>query len=203
MIGYIEGKLSVKTPALIVIDVGGVGYEMHVSLTTYNQIGKTVEKLKILTYLYVKEDKLDLYGFAAEDEKGFFKTLISISGIGPSVAVRILSAIKVDRFKAAIMDENIGILTTIPGIGKKTAQRIIVELKDKIGILTDKEKSYLIDKDPEERAVINDSISALVSLGYSRAVAQKSVDKVLAETKEEIKIEVLIRKSLKFVNQIR
>ena len=200
MIGYIEGKLSVKTPALIVIDVGGVGYEMHVSLTTYNQIGKTGEKLKILTYLYVKEDKLDLYGFAAEDEKGFFKTLISISGIGPSVAIKILSAIKVDRFKAAIMDENIGILTTIPGIGKKTAQRIIVELKDKIGILTDKEKSYLIDKDPEEHAVINDSISALVSLGYSRAIAQRAVDRVLSETKEEIKIEALIRKSLKFVN---
>ena len=199
MIGYIEGKLSVKTPALIVIDVGGVGYEMHVSLTTYNQIGKTGEKLKILTYLYVKEDKLDLYGFAAEDEKGFFKTLISISGIGPSVAIKILSAIKVDRFKAAIMDENIGILTTIPGIGKKTAQRIIVELKDKIGTLTDKEKSYLIDKDPEERAVINDSISALVSLGYSRVIAQKSVDRVLSETKEKLKIEELIRKSLKFV----
>ena len=199
MIGYIEGKLSVKTPALIVIDVGGVGYEMHVSLTTYNQIGKTGEKLKILTYLYVKEDKLDLYGFVAEDEKGFFKTLISISGIGPSVAIKILSAIKVDRFKAAIMDENIGILTTIPGIGKKTAQRIIVELKDKIGILTDKEKSYLIDKDPEERAVINDSISALVSLGYSRVIAQKSVDRVLSETKEKLKIEELIRKSLKFV----
>jgi len=199
VIGYIEGKLSVKTPALIVIDVGGVGYEMHVSLTTYNQIGKTGEKLKILTYLYVKEDKLDLYGFVAEDEKGFFKTLISISGIGPSVAIKILSAIKVDRFKAAIMDENIGILTTIPGIGKKTAQRIIVELKDKIGILTDKEKSYLIDKDPEERAVINDSISALVSLGYSRVIAQKSVDRVLSETKEKLKIEELIRKSLKFV----
>ena len=199
MIGYIEGKLSVKTPAFIVIDIGGVGYEMHISLTTYNQIGKAGEKLKILTYLYVKEDKLDLYGFATEDEKGFFKTLISISGIGPSVAIKILSAIKVDRFKAAIMDENIGILTTIPGIGKKTAQRIIVELKDKIGILTDKEKSYLIDKDPEERAVINDSISALVSLGYSRAIAQRSVDRVLSETKEKLKIEELIRKSLKFV----
>ena len=199
MIGYIEGKLSVKTPALIVIDVGGVGYEMHVSLTTYNQIGKIETKQKIFTYLYVREDKLEFYGFATEDEKDFFKTLISISGIGPSVAVRILSAIKVDRFKAAIMDENIGILTTIPGIGKKTAQRIIVELKDKIGILTDKEKSYLIDKDPDERAVINDSISALVSLGYSRAVAQKSVDRVLSETKEKLKIEELIRKSLKFV----
>ena len=199
MIGYIEGKLSVKTPALIVVDVGGVGYEMHISLTTYNQIGKTGEKAKIFTHLYVREDKLEFYGFAAEDEKGFFKTLISISGIGPSVAIRILSAIKIDRFKAAIVDEDVGILTTIPGIGKKTAQRIIVELKDKIGILTDKEKSYLIDKDPEERAVINDSISALVSLGYSRAIAQKSVDRVLSETKEKLKIEELIRKSLKFV----
>ncbi|MCK5594976.1 Holliday junction branch migration protein RuvA [bacterium] len=199
MIGYIEGKLSVKTPALIVIDVGGVGYEMHVSLTTYNQICKIEEKLKVFTYLYVREDKLDLYGFATEDEKDFFKTLISISGIGPSVAIRILSAIKVDRFKAAVIDEDVGILTTIPGIGKKTAQRIIVELKDKIGILTDREKSYLAGKDPEELSVINDSISALVSLGYSRAIAQKAVDRVLAETKEEIKIEALIRKSLKFI----
>ena len=203
MIGYIEGKLSVKTPTFVVIDVGGVGYEIHISLTTYNQIGKAGEKLKILTYLYVKEDKLDLYGFATEDEKGFFKTLVSISGIGPSMAIGILSAIKIDRFKAAIVNEDVGILTTIPGIGKKTAQRIIIELKDKIGVLTDKEKSYLIGKDPEERSVINDSISALVSLGYSRAIAQRSVDRVLAETKEEIKIEELIRKSLKFVNQIR
>ncbi|MCK4401258.1 Holliday junction branch migration protein RuvA [bacterium] len=200
MIGYIEGKLSVKTPALIVIDVGGVGYEMHISLTTYNQIGKIGEKLKIFTYLYVREDKLDLYGFATEDEKGFFKTLISISGIGPSVAIRILSAIKADRFKAAVVDEDVGILTTIPGIGKKTAQRIIVELKDKIGILTEKESAYLAGKSPEERSVIDDSISALVSLGYSCAIAQRAVDKVLAETKEEIKIEELIRKSLKFVN---
>ena len=199
MIGYIEGKLSVKTPALIVVDVGGVGYEMHISLTTYNQIGKTGEKAKIFTHLYVREDKLELYGFAAEDEKEFFKTLISISGIGPSVAIRILSAIKIDRFKAAIVDEDVGILTTIPGIGKKTAQRIIVELKDKIGVLTDREKSYLAGKDPEERSMINDSISALVSLGYSRAIAQRSVDRVLSETKEEIKIEELIRKSLKFV----
>jgi len=203
VIGYIEGKLSVKTPTFVVIDVGGVGYEIHISLTTYNQIGKAGEKLKILTYLYVKEDKLDLYGFATEDEKGFFKTLVSISGIGPSMAIGILSAIKIDRFKAAIVNEDVGILTTIPGIGKKTAQRIIIELKDKIGVLTDKEKSYLIGKDPEERSVINDSISALVSLGYSRAIAQRSVDRVLAETKEEIKIEELIRKSLKFVNQIR
>ena len=139
MIGYIEGKLSVKTPALIVIDIGGVGYEMHISLTTYNQIGKIGEKSKILTYLYVREDKLVLYGFAAEDEKEFFKTLISISGIGPSVAIRILSAIKVDRFKAAVVDEDVGILTTIPGIGKKTSKRIIVVLKDKVGVLTDKE----------------------------------------------------------------
>lgn len=199
MIGYIEGKLSVKTPALIVIDVGGVGYEMHISLTTYNQISKIGEKLKIFTYLYVREDKLNLYGFATEDEKEFFKTLISISGIGPSVAIRILSAIKVDRFKAAVVNEDVEILTTIPGIGKKTAQRIIVELKDKIGVLTDREKSYLIGKDPEERSVINDSISALVSLGYSRAIAQRAVDRVLAGTKEEIKIEELIRKSLKFV----
>ena len=199
MIGYIEGKLTVKTPAFIVIDIGGVGYEMHISLTTYNQISKIGEKLKILTYLYVKEDKLDLYGFATEDEKGFFKTLVSISGIGPSMAIGILSAIKIDRFKAAIVNEDVGILTTIPGIGKKTAQRIIIELKDKIGILTDKEKSYLIGKDPEERSVIDDSISALVSLGYSRAITQKAVDKVLSETKEDIKIEELIRKSLKFV----
>ena len=199
MIGYIEGKLSVKTPVLIVIDVGGVGYEMHISLTTYNQINKIGEKQKIFTYLYVREDKLELYGFAAEDEKGFFKTLISISGIGPSVAIRILSAIKADRFKAAVINEDVGILTTIPGIGKKTAQRIIVELKDKIGILTEKESAYLAGKSPEERSVIDDSISALVSLGYSRAIAQKAVDKVLAETKEEIKIEDLIRKSLKFV----
>jgi len=199
VIGYIEGKLSVKTPALVVIDVGGVGYEMHISLTTYNQIGKIGEKSKIFTHLYVREDKLELYGFATEDEKVFFKTLISISGIGPSVAIRILSAIKADRFKAAVIDEDVGILTTIPGIGKKTAQRIIVELKDKIGVLTDKEKSYLIGKDPEEHAVINDSISALVSLGYSRAIAQRAVDRVLSETKEEIKIEELIRKSLKFV----
>ena len=199
MIGYIEGKLSVKTPTFVVIDVGGVGYEIHISLTTYNQIGKAGEKLKILTYLYVKEDKLDLYGFATEDEKGFFKTLVSISGIGPSMAIGILSAIKIDRFKAAIVNEDVGILTTIPGIGKKTAQRIIIELKDKIGVLTDKEKSYLIGKDPEERSVINDSISALVSLGYSRAIAQRAVDRVLSETKEEIKIEELIRKSLKFV----
>jgi Holliday junction DNA helicase RuvA len=199
MIGYIEGKLSVKTPALIVIDVGGVGYEMHISLTTYNQVAKIGEKQKIFAYLYVREDKLELYGFAAEDEKVFFKTLISISGIGPSVATRILSAIKADRFKAVVINEDVGILTTIPGIGKKTAQRIIVELKDKIGILTEKESVYLAGKSPEERSVIDDSISALVSLGYSRVIAQRAVDKVLSETKEEIKIEALIRKSLKFV----
>ncbi len=192
MFNYLQGILKIKKPEYIVVDVQGVGYQIYISLSTFEKIGNLETKIKILVYLYFSTSKttsvFKLYGFLNQEEKDLFNLLISISGIGPRVALTILSKISIEKFHKAILEEDYQILTTIPSIGRKTAQRIILELKGKIDFPFSEEK-----KSTEE-----DVLSALISLGYKRQVAQKVVKKVLLDKKERT-LEDFIRDALKHI----
>ena len=131
MITYLKGEITFKTPTYVVVEVAGVGYRVNISLFTYSEIDK-LEKVKILTYLHIKEDSHTLYGFSQESERSLFKHLISVSGVGPSTAQICLSSLNPDEIRAAIVGEDVNAFKRVKGIGPKTAKRIILDLKDKI-----------------------------------------------------------------------
>jgi Holliday junction DNA helicase RuvA len=172
MIEYIEGILAAKEAVTAVVDVGGVAFAVHISLHTYDELPHTGERVRLLTYLHVREDAMQLYGFAHPEERRIFRQLQSISGIGARMALNILSGISPDDLRLRVSNGDIGALTRIPGIGKKTAERIVVELRD----------NFAKGLDESERAaaggrlsVRDEAMMALQALGYSRAVAEKAV----------------------------
>jgi len=185
-----------KQPTHIAIDVEGVGYEINIPLSTFDRLPDIDEPVKLLTHLYVREDTHRLYGFMAEQERELFRMLLSISGIGPRMGLAILSGGPVERFKAAVAGGDAGLLTAIPGIGRKTAERIILELKEKLGGLGE-----LVAGRGETKAAKGqgDAISALVSLGYKKQASREAVRKVLASAEEELSVEQLIRQALKYL----
>ncbi len=189
MFNYLQGILKVKKPGYIVVDVGGVGYQLSVPLSTFEKLGDLETKVKVLVYLHFSisgpSSNLKLYGFLSQEEKDLFKSLISISGIGPRIALTILSGSSVKDFQKAVSQENYQILTVVPGIGRKTAQRVILELKEKIEFPFSK----------EEKGIEKDALAALISLGYKRQTAQQAIRKILSE-KKEINLEGLIRETL-------
>jgi len=195
MIAYLKGKLALKDPTHLVVDVGGVGYEVKISLNTYAQV-KDREDILIQTYLHVKEDAHTLFGFYEDSEKKRFLDLISITGVGPSTALMILSSLDAKELQAAIVQEDVKTIQSVKGIGGKTAQRIILELKDKM------KKEGLLDKSIEiqprfDNTLRSEALSALTTLGINKAAAQKTVDKILKEYGEGIKLEELIKLALK------
>ncbi len=194
MIAFIKGRLVHKEATHVVIDVGGVGYHIFVSLYTYSQI-KDREDCLLYTYFHVKEDTQALYGFLNEADKQFFMDLISVSGIGPNTALVMQSSLTTNELKAAIVSEDVTTIQGIKGIGAKTAQRVILELKDKIkkqGISAETvDFSGKIDNNMREEA-----LSALVMLGISKAAAQKSIDAVLRRSENNITLEELIKRAL-------
>ncbi len=196
MIDYIRGKLTTKMPTYITIDVNGVGYGLHIPLSTYTQLCEIENSLEIWTYLYVREDTMRLYGFAAMEEKELFETLLSVSGVGPRMALGILSSLSVREFRRAVNNEDVSLLTTVPGIGKKKGERLLLELKDKI-------EPVVPEAVPEEAAetaegqLMKDGMSALMSLGCKvpeAARAMRSARKVLPEG---CALEELVREALK------
>lgn len=195
MITYLKGRLAFKDPTHLVIDVGGVGYEVKISLTTYAQV-KDKEDILIQTYLHIKEDGHTLYGFFERSEKRRFLDLLSINGVGPSTALMILSSLDAKELQAAIIHEDVATIQSVKGIGGKTAQRIILELKDKM------KKEGLLDKAIEiqplhDNTLRSEALSALTTLGINKIMAEKTVDKILKEHNEEIKLEELIKQALK------
>ena len=195
MIAFLRGKILYKKPTELVLDVNGVGYKIYISLQTYEKLTETGSEFSIQTYLNVREDALQLYGFATEQEHELFVQLISVNGIGPKVAMSILSATKAEEFVQYVITSNLRVLTTLPGIGKKTAERLIVELKDKLaklnlGSTTDSVPSHL-NQDQE------DAISALVMLGFSRTAAEKSVTSIIKDQTKTISTEEIIRIALR------
>ncbi len=199
MITFLRGELLEARPTRIVVGVNGIGYELDVSLNTFDHLPKKGGKVTILTHLYVTEDRMVLYGFVTEEERKLFKILIGISGIGPKLAMSILSGISPRNFRAAISQSSVSMLAAVHGIGKKKAERLIVELKDKIGVLGALEpRAGEREVSAEDRA-INDAALALISLGYTQSDAQKAVRAVLQRVGKVEDAERLIREALKVV----
>ncbi len=192
MIGYLTGKIISKKPTEILLDVNGVGYQINITTVTFESISSE-ESVSLYTYLSVKEDSLTLYGFSTLAEKDMFKLLIGISGIGPKLAQSILSGIQIDDLKSAIQEGNLSRIIAVPGIGRKTAERLIVELRDKVEATID------MSGETSFSSVRSDAIAALTNLGYNKNKADKIIRSII-NTEPEIQIEDLIRKALAALN---
>jgi len=198
MYDYILGKLTKKTPTLIVVDAAGVGYLFFIPLSTFHNLPAEGDDVKILAHLQVREDAHTLFGFFTEEEREMFRKLISISGIGPKVALTVLSGIGIDEFKRAVINEKMPVLTGISGIGKKMAERIIIELREKI-VLSERDKGKAsVVKLGSRGTLVEDSAQALVALGYSKQKAMDAIEKVMSDKdSKDTSVENLIRESLK------
>jgi|TARA_B100001113_G_scaffold279801_1_gene234483 Holliday junction DNA helicase RuvA len=191
MISFIRGKKVEVDPSKLVLDVNGIGYEINISLRTYSKI-KDKDEINIHTYLNVKEDSHTLYGFNNKSEKQIFLSLLSINGVGPSTAIMILSSISADELNKAIISSDVNKIKSVKGIGLKTAERIILELKDKISIddISD-DFSHSFDN-----TIKDEALSALSSLGISKNIVDKHVDDILKRN-ENISLEDLIKEVLR------
>lgn len=176
MIGSLHGKLQARQDDTILVNVGGVGFRVRVSANTTANLGAIGSEVHLFTHLRVREDELSLYGFATEEELGLFETLLTVSGVGPKVALSVLAAAPIETLKMAIAEGNIEALTAVPGIGKKTAQRVVLELKGKIDVSGLGEVGELSPAD-------KDVMDALVNLGYSAAEATRAARAVPASAK--------------------
>ena len=190
MISHINGKLVEKTPTYVVIDCNGVGYKLNISLQTYSSI--QTENCKLLTHLAVKEDSHTLYGFFTSEERDLFRQLISVSGVGPSTARMILSTYSAEEIVNYIITADVTALQNVKGIGGKTAQRIIIDLKDKVG--KGKETSDLLFT--QDNTIKEEALSALLALGFTKKVAYKKMEQVMKNYEGEITVEDLVRRSL-------
>lgn len=196
MISYIKGEITLKTPTYIVVETGGMGYHIHVSLHTYAQIEK-LERVKIHTHLLVREESHTLYGFAEESERSLFQHLISVSGVGPTTAQLLLSAMTPDDIRAAIIGEHEQAFSKVKGIGPKTAKRIILDLKDKmVKTAGDAPLSLL----PQDNTTREEALSALVALGFARVQVQKALNAVLKEKPSIKNVEELIKLALRHLS---
>ena len=194
MIAYIDGKLTHKDPTFVIIDVGGVGYQIKVSLNTYSSL-PAGERCRLHTFLHIKEDAHTLYGFNTVAEKELFLLLISISGVGPNTGLMILSSLSVEEVQQAIVREDVRTIQHVKGIGAKTAQRIILELKDKV------KKDVMLSEVGTPAAAHNtnraEALSALVTLGFAKNVAEKTLDSIIKREGGSLSVEELIKFALK------
>jgi holliday junction DNA helicase RuvA len=194
MIGHLSGKIISKKPTRILIDVNGVGFLVNISITTFEKIADK-EEVSLYTYMSVKENAIDLYGFYTIAEKEMFELLISVSGIGPKSAQGILSGIQIDDLKEALKNGNISRLISIPGIGRKTAERLMVELRDKADSVSETGESILFGVS----SVRSDAMAALINLGYNQKSAERIVRAILDKS-PNITIEELIKEALVNLN---
>jgi holliday junction DNA helicase RuvA len=195
MISYLKGRLAHKDPTHVVIDVNGVGYHVNISLQTYSEI-KDQENILLFTHLAIREDAHVLFGFGNEAEKKLFQQLISVNGIGPSTAIVMLSYMNSQELKTAIVQENAALLQSIKGIGGKTAQRVIIDLKDKLKKESWEESQPTVSLSPHN-TLRKEALSALLTLGLPKGVAEKSVDTVLKKSGNTITLEDLVKQALK------
>jgi Holliday junction DNA helicase RuvA len=195
MIGCLTGKIVSKKPTKIILDVNGVGYLINISISTFEKIADK-EEISLYTYLAVKDDALDLYGFYSMAEKEMFEMMISVSGIGPKIAQSILSGIQIDELQEALKTNNISRLTAVPGVGRKTAERMLVELRDKVDSLAEKFEVVPTGN----YSVKNDAVTALTNLGYNSKTAERAVRAVL-DKNPSITIEDLIKETLAGMNR--
>lgn len=192
MINHINGKITEKTPTHIVVEANGVGYYVHISLTTYSKL-VDLNDIKILTYLSIKEDAHTLYGFFDVEEREMFKLLISVNGVGTNTARMMLSSLQSQEISKAILQGNVNELKGIKGIGIKTAQRIIVDLKDKVGKDENISSDILTFLDNTNR---DEALSALVALGFTKAAVEKVLHAIL-KAQPKLSVEALVKEALK------
>ena len=198
MIAYIKGKLETKSSTYVVVDVNGIGYKIFMSGTAISEMAETGEEVKIHTYYYVREDNISLYGFNTQEELKMFELLLSVSGVGAKSAIAMLSAIKPSSFALAVISNDIKALTKIPGVGPKSEQRIILELKDKLKT----EQAIAENDNVEVKTIIanntnvDEAISALQVLGYTRKEIEKAFEHM---QNKDLSVEDLIKQALKIL----
>jgi len=197
MIGYLTGKIISKKPTQVLLDVNGIGYIINISINTFDKLSEKKATASLYTYLNVKEDSLDLYGFNTPAEKEMFEMLISVNGVGPKSALSFLSGIQLDELKEAIKTGNLGRITAVPGIGRKTGERLLIELRDKVDSIAESVSS---DSTVLNFNVRSDAVAALVSLGYNAKQAEKA-SKIIMDGNPSVSIEELIKLSLAMLNK--
>lgn len=201
MLAHLEGTLSEAMPGRVVIDVGGVGYDVSVPLSTYDRLPAQGQACRLLTHLHHRDDQMVVYGFATEAERELFRMLIGVSNVGPRLALAALSGLSVDEFKEAVAVGDVSRIKSVQGVGVRTAERIIVELKERVGTLPALE-AFARTAAAKEPDAVRDAVSALVTLGYAPAGAHKAVRRVLeaaGETGEKLDSEAIITEALRHV----
>ncbi len=197
MYAYLQGKFTYKSPAQVYVDVNGIGFEVNVSLNTFSSI-QNLQEGKLFTHLQVKEDGHTLFGFFDKEEKDIFLLLISVSGVGASTARMMLSSVKPEEVTKAIQQGNVKLLESVKGIGKKTAERLVLELKDKVG--KQMVGSFAAGTNsPIANTIDQDALIALTALGISRNQAELALQKILKSEQEITSLEELIKKALKAI----
>lgn len=191
MYEFIRGKIIDCNPASIVVEAGGIGYFINISLGTYSKLNNQKEA-QVYLHQVVREDALTLYGFADKHERSLFRNLISVNGVGANTAIMMLSSLNADELTSAILTENVGILKAVKGIGAKTAQRIIIDLRDKLGKTHETGQIFVTP----DNTIRNEALSALVMLGFGKKDADKIVSQILAENPEST-VESVIKQALK------
>ena len=195
MIAFLHGTLAEKTPSTVVLDVQGVGYELFISLSTYDRLPATGSDCRLLTYHHIREDAQVLFGFAQAEEKRMFERLIDVNGVGPKLALSVLSGLTVAELVAAIAESNVKRISSVHGVGKKTAERIIVELRDKVDPL-EALAGRTAGGGDARNAMLRDAILALSQLGFPQDQARKMVQSALDADPAVTDTEVLLRKAL-------
>ena len=195
MISSIRGRLREKFPTYVVVDVNGLGYGIHIPISTYEKLGSIDGETELYTYLHVREDCLQLYGFKTGEEKELFEVLISVSGVGPRVGLAILSGLTVGKFREAVGNGDWQALTGISGVGKKIAQRLVVELRDKIAPFSAVRVGAEDILPSSQRSA--DAVAALVSLGCRMSEARKAVGQAEGKVAEDAPVEALIKEAMR------
>lgn len=195
MISYIKGTVEHKYPGCTVIEAAGIGYEVLLPISTYQKLPSLGSYIKIYTYEYIREDARQLYGFFQPEDREVFEMLLSVSHIGPKVALNILSVMTADEFRVAVAQSEMGAFTKIPGVGKKTAQRLILELKEKVGEISPVHKDIF----PLGGKFTKDSVAALMSLGAAQSAAEIAVYKAEQVLGEDASLEAIIKQALKLL----
>ena len=196
MIGSLNGLIISKKPSEVLIEVNGIGYEVYIPLSTSFKLPSVDQTVQLLTHLIVREDQHTLYGFITEDERKLFRALIKISGVGPKLALTILSGINVEGFIRSVQMQDVDTLVHLPGIGKKTAERLLVEMKDKVGQMGDIAINDAIES--KDLRIIQEAHNALTSLGYKSVEARKILDGI---DSNGLTVEALLKQALQSLNK--
>jgi holliday junction DNA helicase RuvA len=200
MIAFLEGVLEEALPTQIIINVHGVGYHVMIPLSSFERLSEPGSPVKVLTHLVVREDSQVLYGFGTAGERDLFRLLLNhVSGVGPKLALAILSGMAVETFKGAVVSNDIPAISRIRGVGKKTAERVVLELKDKVGVAAEWEAASAANAPSERDQAVHDAVLALISLGYKQIEAHKAVKQCLGQASDAVAADELVRMALKIL----